>query len=183
MAAAFGMLRAEVESPSFGTRALAGSIMKLCLVLLIRKHLTDLADSSPLIAALGDRRLGRAVAAVVDAPADAHTIASLAAAAGMSRSAFSRTFVQSFAMSPMEFVAKTRLHHAAEFLRSTDLPVKAIAASIGFASRSHFSRAFRAAYGLDPRAYRRLHSAEPTPAPKTLRGKRADFALPEEPQH
>jgi transcriptional regulator GlxA family with amidase domain len=58
-------------------------------------------------------------------------------------------------MSPMEFVAKTRLHHAAEMLRSTNMPVKVIAASIGFSSRSHFSRAFRDGYGADPSSYRR----------------------------
>ena len=81
----------------------------------------------------------------------------------------------------MEFVAKTRLHHAAELLRGTDLPVKAIAASIGFASRSHFSRAFRAAYGRDPRAYRRLSPAPPTSAPAPLRGDREDYALSAEP--
>jgi len=45
-------------------------------------------------------------------------------------------------------------HHGAELLRSTKLPVKLIAASIGFASRSHFSRAFASAYGADPSRFR-----------------------------
>ena len=46
------------------------------------------------------------------------------------------------------------LHHAAGLLKSTRLPVKVIAATIGFSSRSHFSRAFRDGYGVDPTAYR-----------------------------
>jgi AraC-like DNA-binding protein len=49
------------------------------------------------------------------------------------------------------------MHHAAEKLRSGDTPIKVIAAEIGFLSRSHFSRAFREAHGLDPSAYRRQH--------------------------
>ena len=179
---AFAMLRGEIASPSFGTRALASSIMKLCLILLIRKHLTELAHASPLVAALKDPRLSRAVASVVEAPADAHTVASLAATAGMSRSAFSKLFGGSFAETPMEFVAKTRLHHAAELLRGTDLPVKVIAASIGFSSRSHFSRAFRAAYGQDPRGYRRLHLTPATAVPAKLPGSRIDYALSAEPR-
>ena len=35
------------------------------------------------------------------------------------------------------------------------MPVKVIAASVGYASRSHFSHAFSAAYGIDPTAFRR----------------------------
>ena len=34
------------------------------------------------------------------------------------------------------------------------MPVKVIAASVGYTSRSYFSHAFKAAYGVDPSAYR-----------------------------
>ena len=72
----------------------------------------------------------------------------------MSRSGFSKTFAETFGETPMDFVLRTRLHCAAKLLRISELPVKSIAASAGFASRSHFSRAFKAAYGADPSAYR-----------------------------
>ena len=180
VAAAFALLRAEVAAPGLGTRAMAGALMKLCLVLLVRRHFGRLAAESPLLASLGDTRLSGAVAAVLDAPAEPHTVASLAAAAAMSRSAFARTFQDAFAIAPMEFVARTRLHHAAELLRTTDLPVKVVAASIGFASRSHFTRAFRRAYGSDPRRFRQGDVTRIDP-PGTLRGSRATFGLSEEP--
>ena len=181
VAGAFDLLRREVAAPTFGTRAVTGSAMKIVLVQLLRRHMGALSKTSPLIAALGDPKLSRAVGAVLEKPADPHTVASLAGAAGMSRTAFAQAFQGNFAMAPMEFVAKTRLHHAAELLRTTDLPVKVIAASIGFASRSHFSRAFRAAYGEDPRGWRKRNLETPTPAPGRLRGERSDFALIEEP--
>ena len=164
VAGAFALLRREAEAPGLGTRAFISSLMQLCLLALIRRHFEQLPQDSPLIAAFGDRRLARALAAVLDAPADAHSVASLAATAGMSRSAFARTFRTDFDLSPMEFVAKVRLQHAAELLRGTDLPVKSIATSIGYASRSHFSRAFRAAYGRDPRSFRR-HASRATEIP------------------
>ncbi|MFH8803844.1 helix-turn-helix domain-containing protein [Streptomyces sp. NPDC017936] len=37
------------------------------------------------------------------------------------------------------------------------LPVSAVAARCGFAGPSHFTRRFRAAYGVTPREWRRLH--------------------------
>lgn len=39
-------------------------------------------------------------------------------------------------------------------LRSTQLPVQAIDVTAGYSSRRHFSRAFRAAYGEDPKSFR-----------------------------
>ena len=39
-------------------------------------------------------------------------------------------------------------------LNDTDLPVKTIAARVGFASRSHFSRAFKNFSGIDPAHFR-----------------------------
>ncbi len=41
-------------------------------------------------------------------------------------------------------------------LGTTDLPVKVVAVSVGYASRSHFSRSFSAAYGVDPSTYRQV---------------------------
>lgn len=178
---AFTIMHEEVGSPKLGTRALTGALMKICLVMLLRRHLEAQSPNSVFLADARDPRLGKAVMAVLDSPAAVHTVASLATVAGMSRSVFARDFQGSFAMSPMEFVAKTRLHHAAELLRSSDVSIKVIAASIGFASRSHFSRAFRSAYGTDPRNFRRTLTIPELDAPRPLRGSRSDFALTEEP--
>ena len=163
---AFSIMLDEINGPKLGTRALTGALMKTCLVMLLRRHLEGSEPHSVFLADAQDPRLGKAVVAVLDKPAVVHTVASLAAVAGMSRSVFARDFQDSFAMSPMEFVAKTRLHHAAEMLRSSDVSIKVIAASIGIASRSHFSRAFRAAYGTDPRNFRKTVTKPEIDAPR-----------------
>ena len=72
----------------------------------------------------------------------------------MSRSSFALRFALAFGTTPMEFVKGVRLRYAAKLLRSTDLPVSVIASKIGYASRTHFSRTFRAAYGRDPQSFR-----------------------------
>ena len=91
---------------------------------------------------------------MLDRPAASHTVASLAHRTEMSRSAFARLFSDEMGTSPMAFVGRVRLHRAAELLGSTGLPVGEIATIVGFASRSHFSRAFSAAYGVDPSGFR-----------------------------
>ena len=55
----------------------------------------------------------------------------------------------------MDFVKEARLRRAADLLRRTDLPVKVVAHRVGYASRSYFSRAFKAYYRMDPVAFRR----------------------------
>jgi AraC family transcriptional activator of mtrCDE len=151
---AFGVMLREAAQPALGGRALTESLMKACLVQVIRRHLGDPQEQPSFLKAWRDPRLGKAVALILDAPAAAHSVASLASAAGMSRSTFAKTFAGALHMTPMEFVGRTRLHHAAELLRATSVPIKMIAANIGFASRSHFSRAFRQAYGADPTRFR-----------------------------
>jgi AraC-like DNA-binding protein len=151
---AFREMITELASPSVGTRALTEALMKQCLILLLRQHLLHHSVDSPFFATLQDRRLARAVAAILEHPADAHTVDGLAELAGMSRSAFTERFAQVFGQSAIDFLMKVRLRLAAHLLTTTDLPIKLVAKSIGYSSRSYFSRAFRATYGQDPAHFR-----------------------------
>jgi AraC-like DNA-binding protein len=152
---AYALMLGELDDPGLGSRALTGALMKTCLMMMLRRHFSRTGEEVRLLGALSDPRLGKAVAAVMDRPSALYSVATMADAAGMSRSAFAREFARTFKLSPMEFVAKTRLHRAAEMLRSTGVPIKVVAASAGFSSRSHFSRAFRDAYGADPSQFRK----------------------------
>lgn len=178
---AFANMLDEINGPDLGTRAMTSALMKVCLVLFLRRSSQATTAAAMLLSALHDPALSRAVAAILDAPAARHTVAELSAIAGMGRSTFARSFTKAFKMSPMQFVGKTRLHHSAQMLQSTTLPIKVIAASVGFASRSHFSRAFREAYGSDPSDFRKDHARSELHWPATLRGSRERFALSEEP--
>lgn len=78
----------------------------------------------------------------------------LASIAGMSRSAFAAHFTQTFGRTPLNLLKSERLRRARELLATTNAPVDQIARSVGFSSRSHFSHAFRTAYGVDPTNFR-----------------------------
>ena len=162
---AFEILAAERSTPEIGTHALTGALMKQCLILLIRRYLHKGSLATPFFASLADPRLTGAVAQVLEQPGAPLSVATLADTAGMSRTAFTRAFSDAFGQSPMEFVQRARLHRAAQLLVSTGLPVKVIAASVAFASRSHFSRAFKQAYECDPTSYRERHDRSAVGAP------------------
>lgn len=169
--AAFDQLLEERLQPDVGTHALTEAVMKQCLVLLVRAELHHGQHSSPLLANLRDSRLAATVTEVLRAPAAPRTVQELAQIAGMSRSAFASAFTRAFGQTPMDFVQKARLHHATRLLSGTGLPIKVIAGSMGFRSRSHFSRAFRSAYGIDPRRFRaRRQNAIPDPPEDSGRG-------------
>ncbi|WP_408903003.1 AraC family transcriptional regulator [Methylobacterium radiotolerans] len=151
---AFAFMIEELVQPGLGTQEVTSALMRQCLAILLRVHLKERGTSSPIFAALRDPRLMRAVAAVLDAPGASHTVDSLAALCGMSRSAFAERFSATFGEGPIEYLHRVRLRLAAQLLTTSPMPVKVIAASVGYTSRSYFSHAFKAAYGVDPSAYR-----------------------------
>jgi AraC-like DNA-binding protein len=53
-----------------------------------------------------------------------------------------------------EFVTRARVRHACDLLQHTEQPIKAIAASCGYESQSHFGAVFRKRRGISPAAYR-----------------------------
>ena len=150
----FDLMLAEVSRPGLATQAMTEVLMKHCFILLLRQHLKSGAGTSPLLAALKEPRLARVVLAVLERPGDPFSVESLAALAGMSRASFADRFSQVFDRAPMDFVQRVRLRIAARLLTTTDLPVKIIARSVGYASRSAFSRAFEALYGAGPTDFR-----------------------------
>lgn len=155
----FKLLVEELLRPTVGTQVLTESLMKHFLVLVLRQHVIRRGDASPFFTALKDWHLAQAVTAVLERPAAAHTVKSLAAIAGISRSSFAERFTRAYGLSPLDFVRRVRLRHAANLLSTTALPVKVIASSSGYVSRSYFSRAFRAAYGVDPKTFRAFRSS------------------------
>jgi AraC-like DNA-binding protein len=54
----------------------------------------------------------------------------------------------------MEFVREVRIREGGKLLLTTDLSVDGIADRVGFASRSHFSRAFRDYFSQTPTEFR-----------------------------
>ena len=151
-ASVFDAMANEIAHAGFGTQAMCQALMKQGLIALLR----DRRDRETQLAggAIIHPRLAKAVAAIIESPAAAHTVDSLASLSGMSRASFSDHFSKAFGQGPIDFVQKARLRIAARLLRTTDLPIKVIAQTAGYAGPRPFSRAFQAAYGFGPANYR-----------------------------
>ncbi len=152
---AFEGILAEQARAAPGGEALTAALMSQCLVYLLRR-LSESPDA-PLawLSAAKDPSLASAVDVMFAKPAAAHTVASLADEALMSRSVFAERFQAAFGCTPMTFLRDVRLRQAALLLkRNPSLSIDQIARRVGFSSRSHFSQTFTARFGLVPTAYR-----------------------------
>ena len=74
--------------------------------------------------------------------------------AGLSASRFHAVFHAATGLSPQQYLMNLRLRAAQEQLISTRLPVNEVAQAVGFRDAFHFSRMFKRASGVSPRAYR-----------------------------
>ncbi|UCI05204.1 helix-turn-helix domain-containing protein [Mesorhizobium sp. B1-1-8] len=99
--------------------------------------------------------LKRAVGMIESSSDERPTLAHLAKEIGVSRFHFSRAFKQSTGVTPHAFIARRRLEQSADMLRSTNLSATEIAMECGFASPSHFTIAFKRAFGANPTEFRR----------------------------
>ena len=89
------------------------------------------------------------------------TIASVAANAHMSQRHFARRFVERTGQTPMQWLLTNRVLAAQHLLARSDLPLKQIAARVGFSSARALSEQFRLRTGTAPSAYRQLHRPAP----------------------
>ena len=88
-------------------------------------------------------------------------LADLAAVAGVSTSHFAKAFRQSVGETPHRFLMRQRLEYVCELLCADRGAVSLSEAAFraGFSSQSHFTRCFRAWYGLTPSEF--LHQERP----------------------
>lgn len=157
-------LVAELTSPTLGTRAFARSLLLQCMILLFRRRLQARDPSLDWLRGLGDETLWEPLRAMLDEPGRGHTVDSLAAVSGMSRSIFAARFSEAFGTGPIDLLRTVRLRRAAELLTNSDLPVKRIASLVGYDSRTYFSRAFKVEHGLSPDQFRRGIGVPPAAA-------------------
>lgn len=150
---------AELSARRVGMRAMTAAVLKQVLITLLRRSLMSAKTWTERFAMLSDPRIARAFADMVEMPGAPHSVQSLSQAANLSRSAFMERFQRAFGQPPMLVLRELRMRHAAELLATQALTMDQVARTVGYNSRSSFSRAFRQAYGLEPRVHRATRSS------------------------
>ena len=150
----FKAILRELSQPGIGSKALVDTLMKQILLLFLRESLKRAGTATPLEPLPVNCPIIRAIDIIAARPQDPHTVDKLARVVGMSRSCFAQKFAETAGTSPMRYVQATRLTVASRLLKSSTIPIKSIADSVGYASRSQFSRAFVTMFGVDPTTFR-----------------------------
>ena len=73
---------------------------------------------------------------------------------GISRAHLYRRFTKEVGMTINEYICSTRLGHACHLLATTNLPIKTVATSVGFANPTYFNEVFHKQKGMTPSEYR-----------------------------
>jgi AraC-like DNA-binding protein len=145
----------EYGSSDPGSHAMTSALMNQCLILTFRRLSELHGGQLPWLSGLDDPQLAKAMDAILEHPEQPHSVESLALLAHMSRAVFARKYSDSFGRPPMDHLREVRLRNGARLLREHDYTVDAVAHKVGFASRSHFSHAFRDLFECAPAEYRR----------------------------
>lgn len=149
-------LAGELEEARGGFALAARGLFLHLLVQLGRSWTRNSAGGrSQTLSACQDSALAEAFAFMEERHGDEDlTVASVAAAAGISPHWFSELFAKRTGMPPWKWLTTLRIERAKRLLDGRDWPVIRIAQEVGFADPSYFARVFRIQTGMTPRAWR-----------------------------
>lgn len=154
------LLSHEAGHPRPGTETLITRLIDILFVQVVRAWLESLPEGrGGWLGALRDRQIGAALGCIHREPQRAWSVASLASAALMSRSAFAARFTALVGEPPLSYLTRWRMHLAADLLRGKGLSLSEVANRIGYESEAAFSRAFKRRLGASPGAFRRPAAA------------------------
>jgi transcriptional regulator GlxA family with amidase domain len=92
--------------------------------------------------------------------ADPITISELARRAAMSQRNFARRFLESFGITPYQWILRQRLQLARRLLETTDLSIDTVADASGFVTAANLRARFTEDLQTTPSAYRRIFRGE-----------------------
>jgi AraC-like DNA-binding protein len=147
------MISVEMASNGPGAEAVVSRLTDALLAQALRGYLVevDRTNASP----VADSQVARALRLMRERPEESWSVPKLAAAVGLSRSAFAERFRSATGETPMQSLTRYRLSQAANYLRTSDAGVREIARRTGYVSEISISKAFRRQYGTSPGAYRK----------------------------
>ena len=88
------------------------------------------------------------------------SVEDIARQTGLNRSYFGKVFKLATGKSPQQYLIGYRMTKAAELLKLTSMPIGEVASAVGYPNQLHFSRAFKGAYGISPRDWRREYARQ-----------------------
>lgn len=153
------LMAAEASELRPGGETIITRLADILVIQTIRSWIAEdpLAQTSWL-GALHDKQIGYAILLIQRDPARAWTVASLADAVAMSRSAFAARFKELVGEPPIQYITRWRMNVAVTWLKDDDISLGELADRLGYLSEAAFSRAFKRFIGVSPGTARRNYS-------------------------
>jgi AraC-like DNA-binding protein len=149
-------MREEVQTTDLGAEAVLTRLADVLLIQAVRAYFHSMPDAtSSWLGGLKDPQVGAALSLIHRRYGEPWTVATLARAVSMSRSAFAERFKALVGEPPLSYLARWRLHSAARMLRSLDAKLTQIARQVGYQSDVAFHKAFKRVVGASPGEFRR----------------------------
>lgn len=146
----------ESDLHQAGRHAIVEHLTQILLIYAIRSYLTSQpARTCGWLAAVGDPDIGPVLGLMRTQPERPWTVAALAEQACLSRSVFASRFKSLVSKSPLQYLLDCRMEKACTLLREGQCGIKEIAAQVGYATESAFSKAFKQWSGASPREFAR----------------------------
>ncbi|MEM9166500.1 MAG: AraC family transcriptional regulator [Planctomycetota bacterium] len=151
------LMAAEASARQPGGDTIVTRLADILIIQAIRTWLVENPHSHRgWLGALSDDRIGPVLLMIHRDPTKDWTVASLAAAVAMSRSAFSARFTDLVGETAMHYVTRWRMHVAGAWLRESKMTAAECGAKLGYNSEAAFSRAFKRIMGKPPGAWQAL---------------------------
>lgn len=164
------LLFREASEQHCGRQAVLNRLIEVVFIQVLRDLMDQQRLQVGLLAGLAESRLAKAINAMHTDPARNWSLEELAATAGMSRARFAARFREVVGLTPGSYLGEWRLGVAQSLLRQGK-PVQLVSDSVGYASASALSRAFRAQTGLSPTEWvRQYHAGQGVAAIKAPAG-------------
>ncbi|WP_162409811.1 AraC family transcriptional regulator [Acuticoccus sediminis] len=155
VASLVSLLETELVPDAPGAAAVCTRLADILFIQIVRHHLAAASLPAGWLRGVADPRIAPALVLIQNAPHETWSVAALAKEVGMSRSHFAARFRDVVGKPPLDFLTDWRMYQATIQLADIGVPVKSVAASIGYASDVSFSKAFKRWAGHSPAAYRR----------------------------
>jgi AraC-like DNA-binding protein len=149
------LLFSETKQLRCGQRMLADRMFEVLILQLLR-WLLDHPEQADLpvglLTGLAHPNIAATLTALHERPGEAWSLESMAAVAGMSRSAFASSFKTETGTTPAEYLMQWRIAIAQGLFRK-GASVKVTADQLGYQSAASLSRAFMQVVGVSPREW------------------------------
>lgn len=154
MEASLRLIGDEAGRARFGGDLIALRMSEVIFAQALRAFIENEGANHVGLAGFADPRLARALTAFHRAPGRDWSVERLAREAGLSRTGFAVQFSEKMGLTPMQYLTTWRMQIACRELAGARASIADVAARVGYASESAFSRVFKKEVGLTPAAYR-----------------------------